>query len=152
LLVSKTLSKVIALHPTLPKYWILASQFESEGTRNGLGGGNVEGARRLCMRALRFLKGGSSKESEMLLWKEWIRLEVAFAEKLRARLEILGIGSTAAVTTEDASIDVPLLPNESTDAPEVIKEALSGTDALIGGAVVHVVLDNALSCTSSTII
>lgn len=79
-------------------------------------------------------------------------MEVAFAEKLRARLEILGIGSTAAVTTEDASIDVPLLPNESTDAPEVIKEALSGTDALIGGAVVHVVLDNALSCTSSTII
>ncbi|KAK4046400.1 U3 snoRNP protein [Microbotryomycetes sp. JL221] len=90
LLVSRTLSSAIAMHPTQVEFWIMASRWESEGDEKGLGGGNTEGARKLCMRALRFLKGQQDKEE--LVWREWIRLETSFAEKTRARWAVLGIG------------------------------------------------------------
>lgn len=106
----------------------------------------------------------------MRLWQEWIRLEVAYVEKLRARWEVLGIHSnstapsaTGAASTdvgdreidaekevdeqEEATIDVPLLPNETVADKEGENPAsLSGTEAILDGAVVRVVVDNTLSC------
>lgn len=157
LLVSRTLSSVIAMHPTLVKYWIMASRWESEGDRKGMGGGNVEGARRLCMRGLRFLKGATG---EMEIWREWIRLEVAYVEKIRARREILGIGKAEKETQaeddemevdeeEVGNVELPLLPNETEGVTnEEMKnvEALSGQEAILDGAIVRVVLDNCFSC------
>lgn len=155
------------MHPTQVRYWIMASRWESEGDRKGMGGGNVEGARRLCMRGLRFLKAGAG---EMEIWREWVRLEVAYVERVRGRWEVLGIGKKDAVGLpvpesgamevdevvlgEDgepegpAEVDVPLFPSEETsEADATLKDvqALSGQEAILDGAIVRVVLDNCLS-------
>lgn len=163
----------------------MASRWESEGDEKGMGGGNVEGARRLCMRALRFLKKGkgrgemegeastdaSSVGDEELVWKEWIRLEVAFIEKLKSRQQVLGLGKgkdgeevivrvqgkgREDVTTdeddqeeeEEAIVEVPVLEGEDEDQDqvqqEVDRQALSGQDAILDGAIVRAVIDNFL--------
>ncbi|GAA5878944.1 hypothetical protein JCM8547_003254 [Rhodosporidiobolus lusitaniae] len=168
LLVSRTLSSAIAMHPTHTAYWIMASQWESEGDRRGMGGGNTEAARRLCMRALRFLKGKrvEGKEGdEEAVWKEWIRLEVAFVEKLRGRMQVLGIGKGVQEDIvrvkekkvgedeeeeeeEDAGVAVPTLEGEAGDddeaAAEVDAKVLSGQEAILDGAIVRLVIDNLL--------
>ncbi|GAA5940550.1 snoRNA-binding rRNA-processing protein UTP6 [Sporobolomyces koalae] len=167
LLVSRTLSAAISMHPTVTRFWILASRWESEGDEKGMGGGNTEGARRLCMRALRFLKtrgrttqrdatdDGNDSEANLvdihapseLVWQEWIRLEVAFIEKLKSRQQILGLGKgkdgeevvvrvsgqrdadgegSGEDTGEDenehegASVDVSALAGEAEDGPDPV--------------------------------
>ncbi|KAK4045962.1 U3 snoRNP protein [Microbotryomycetes sp. JL201] len=166
-LVSRTLSSAIAMHPTHVDFWVMASRWESEGDEKGLGGGNTEGARRLCMRALRFLKGDKAKEARV--WREWIRLETSFAEKTRARWALLGIGKgkNGAEETkrvkllssndadmdvdEDATVDVPALDGEDkSQKDEAMQEAVSvqaksGQEAIIDGAIVRVVIDSCLN-------
>ncbi|SDA01450.1 BZ3500_MvSof-1268-A1-R1_Chr10-1g02678 [Microbotryum saponariae] len=185
-LVSRTLSTAIAMHPTHAPYWLMASRWESEGDERGLGGGNDEAARRLCMRALRFLRG--SGESEHLVWNEWIRVECAFAERLRARWTLLGIGKEGRngkeelvvvgersskrrkvaegqtqdgeevdedgqeLKEEEAAEEIELPTGEDGEDQEdeelketVQKEAASGQEAIIEGAIVRVLLDNYLT-------
>ncbi|GAA6064477.1 hypothetical protein JCM10212_000357 [Sporobolomyces blumeae] len=183
LLVSRTISAAIAMHPTHTPYWVMASQWESEGDEKGMGGGNTEGARRLCMRALRFLKKGKKKvvvgedgEEEMLgdgdeeaVWKEWIRVEVSFVEKLKSRQQILGLGKgkngmEAIVRVKgkkaadgeseeeeegDAEVEVPTLEGEEEEAGDEVQEqvaekVLSGQEAILDGAIVRAVIDNLL--------
>ncbi|GAA5914415.1 hypothetical protein JCM8208_002845 [Rhodotorula glutinis] len=178
LLVSRTLAAAIAMHPTHVAYWVLASQWESDGDRKGMGGGNTEGARRLCMRALRFLKGrkGARRDEgvdgpEELVWREWIRVEVAFVERLRERWQVLGIGKgatedivrvggapaaagegeVASETVDDVlegQADEVALPGADDEDVELKKEidakALSGQEALLDGAIVRLVIDNLL--------
>lgn len=151
----------------------MASRWESEGDRKGMGGGNVEGARRLCMRALRFLKNAPG---EMTIWREWIRLEVAFLERVRGRAQVLGTGKQVGggevivrvgeKSTDEMDLDpseeegpadvqVPLLPDETVGATDETMQhvsALSGQDAIIDGAIVRVVLENCLSCACTTTI
>lgn len=164
----------------------MASRWESEGDEKGMGGGNTEGARRLCMRALRFLKKGKRKTSnsgkseeeeeddqgeegdEELVWKEWIRLEVAFVEKLKSRQQVLGLGkgkdgeevivrvtgkreqkgSDDEEEEEDAGVKVPTLEGEDEDQDqaqqEVEQKVLSGQEAILDGAIVRAVIDNFL--------
>ncbi|GAA5956217.1 hypothetical protein JCM3765_005493 [Sporobolomyces pararoseus] len=187
-LVSRTLSAAISMHPMTTRYWIMASRWESEGDEKGMGGGNTEGARRLCMRALRFLKKGKRKTNngkseeeqeeegeegdEELVWKEWIRLEVAFVEKLKSRQQVLGLGKgkdggevIVRVTGkreqkgsddeegeeeegEDAGVEVPTLEGEDEDQDqaqqEVEQKVLSGQEAILDGAIVRAVIDNFL--------
>ncbi|KDE05313.1 hypothetical protein MVLG_04344 [Microbotryum lychnidis-dioicae p1A1 Lamole] len=185
-LVSRTLSTAIAMHPTHAPYWLMASRWESEGDERGQGGGNDEAARRLCMRALRFLKG--SGQSEHLVWNEWIRVECAFAERLRARWALLGIGKEGRngeeqmvvvggrsskrrkvaegqtpdgeevdedgqeLKEEEAAEEIELPAGEDGEDQEdaelketVQKEAASGQEAIIEGAIVRVVLNNYLT-------
>ncbi|BGP50153.1 U3 snoRNP protein [Rhodotorula kratochvilovae] len=176
LLVSRTLTAAIAMHPTHTPYWVMASQWESDGDRKGMGGGNTEGARRLCMRALRFLKGrkGARREDgvdgpEELIWREWIRVEVAFVERLRERWAVLGIGKgeseevvrvkgkgDAAAADEDVDADEIQLPGGGDEEDAALKEAidekaLSGQEALLGGAIVRLVMDNLLKSYSHSI-
>ncbi|KAM0751123.1 hypothetical protein T439DRAFT_288471, partial [Meredithblackwellia eburnea MCA 4105] len=168
LLVSKTLSSAIALHPTISKYWVMASHWESEGDERGLGGGNPEAARRFCMRGLRFLKGGSE---EMDVWKEWVRVEVSNAERVRKRWEVLGIGKDGedfskfgkktvdkedGMDVDEEEEDQEELADDRLEEPEnelmdqtakaVQQPQLSGPDAIKEGAVVRLVLDSCLSC------
>ncbi|GAA6056822.1 hypothetical protein JCM3770_003586 [Rhodotorula araucariae] len=176
LLVSRTLAAAIAMHPTHTPYWVMASQWESDGDRKGMGGGNTEGARRLCMRALRFLKGrkGARRDDgedgpEELVWREWIRVEVAFVERLRERWAVLGIGKggseeivrvkgqgDAAPLDEDADADEIQLPGggdeeDATLKEEIDEKALSGQEALLDGAIVRLVIDNLLKSYSHSI-
>lgn len=179
LLVSRTLSAAIAMHPTHTAYWLMASQWESDGDRKGMGGGNSEGARRLCMRALRFLKGkrrGGEEEregDEEAVWREWIRVEVGFVERLRARQKVLGLGKGKMEEIirvkeknadegdeheeeEDQGVEVPSLEGEEdgqTDEvqQEVEQKVLSGQEAILDGAIVRAVLDSLLKCASSSL-
>lgn len=174
LLVSRTLTAAIAMHPTETRFWIMASQWESDGDHKGMGGGNTEGARRLCMRALRFLKGRNNNERDLeAVWREWIRVEVAFVERLRERWQVLGIGKgknggeeivrvdkgkAAGSEDDDDEADEAVfgadeiaLPGEEAEESqlkeEVDQKALSGQEALLDGAIVRVVLDNLVKCT-----
>lgn len=156
------------MHPTHVAYWLMASRWESDGDEKGMGGGNTEAARRLCMRALRFLKGRES--DEMLVWKEWVRVECSFAERVKARWALLGIGKGkngmeeitrvdgkktigAADDDEqaDVEVEVPMLEGAAAEEQamqeQVEKQALTGQEAIIDGAIVRVVIDNCLSCT-----
>ncbi|GJN92981.1 hypothetical protein Rhopal_006026-T1 [Rhodotorula paludigena] len=178
LLVSRTLSAAIAMHPSHTPYWIMASQWESDGDRKGMGGGNVEGARRLCMRALRFLKGNKGREGiegpEEAVWREWIRVEVAFVERLRARWQVLGLGKDknggeeivrvkgknveGAAEEEDADKgdEIQLPGGEDEDGEQALKaevdqKALTGQEALLEGAIVRLVIDNLLKSYSHSI-
>ncbi|GAA5977679.1 hypothetical protein JCM10908_005054 [Rhodotorula pacifica] len=170
LLVSRTLTSAIAMHPTETRFWIMASQWESDGDRKGMGGGNTEGARRLCMRALRFLKGrNNAQKDQYAVWREWIRVEVSFVERLRERWQVLGIGKGKnggeeivrvadkgkQVSEEDEDevdaadeMDEIALPGDEVEdsqlKQEVDQKALSGQEALLDGAIVRVVLDNLL--------
>lgn len=122
------------------------------------------------MRALRFLKG---TKGEMDIWKEWLRVEVGFAERMRARWELLGIGKGELVQTKkvvedvgmdvdgdedegDAEVELPQARTEDSlldkTANEVATKALSGQEAILDGAIVRVVLDNTLSCTSPVLL
>lgn len=162
------------MHPTETRFWIMASQWESDGDHKGMGGGNTEGASRLCMRALRFLKGRNNSERDVeAVWREWIRVEVGFVERLRERWHVLGIGKggseeivrvgrggekgkqTSEGEEEDddpeEEADEIALPGAEADESrlkeEVDEQAVSGQEALLNGAIVRVVLDNLLKCT-----
>ncbi|GAA5993052.1 hypothetical protein JCM11641_006645 [Rhodosporidiobolus odoratus] len=168
LLVSRTLSSAIAMHPTHTAYWVMASQWESEGDRKVMGGGNTEAARRLCMRALRFLKGkrteGEEGDEEQV-WKEWIRLEVAFVERLRGRMAVLGIGKgqqeeiirvkeKKAGEEEEEEIALPDVDGGDDDGhmkAQMDEKVLSGQEAILDGAIVRLVLDNLLKSYSYSI-
>lgn len=118
------------------------------------------------MRALRFLKGREADEG--LVWKEWIRVECGFAERVRARWAVLGIGKGKGgeeeITIvgekkmdvdgeeENAEVELPAVEGDEEEAAikrEVERQALSGQEAIIDGAIVRVVIDNCLSCALS---
>lgn len=149
----------------------MASQWESEGDRKGMGGGNAEAARRLCMRALRFLKGKKGEKEGMegpeeAIWREWIRVEVSFVEKLRGRWQVLGLekgkggkeeiirvkGANGEADEGDEEEEVQLPTTEDGDAEDaqlaekMTEQAKSGQEALFDGAIVRLVIDNLLKC------
>lgn len=120
------------------------------------------------MRALRFLKGKEEEEGQ--IWKEWIRVECGFAERVRARWAILGIGKGKGGVEEitrvgeksmdvdgeeeaNAEVELPALDEDDEEAKvkrEVERQAMSGQEAIIDGAIVRVVIDNALACELSS--
>ncbi|KAK4700258.1 U3 small nucleolar RNA-associated protein 6, partial [Phenoliferia sp. Uapishka_3] len=155
------------MHPTHVQYWLMASRWEADGDRKGMGGGNTEGARRICMRALRFLKGARGEEE---VWGEWVRVEVGYVERVRRRWEVLGIGKGVEVgkeekepvgmevdeegEKEDAGVDLKEIEGkEGQHASAVLDQAakaventaVSGQEAIREGAVVRLVLDSCLT-------
>jgi hypothetical protein len=144
-LVSRTLASAISLHPAIAEFWLLAARWEADGSEQGIGGGNVDGARKLLMRALRF------NQTSETIWLEWLRIEVAFAERLRERWKVLGIGPSTAVEnsrTEDETVVVPSLDGEENEQQPISElpdstTGLTGQKSLIDGVLVKLVLDNA---------
>lgn len=158
-LISRTISSAIALHPHRVDYWLMASKFESEGDGKGLGGGNTEAARKVCMRGLRFLRGA---EGEKEIWREWVRVEVAYVERVRGREAVLGLAKKVGETDEmevDPEADgedVEMAKSNKVDElmekteKEVEEKVLMGSEAILDGMIVRLVLDNALECTFSS--
>lgn len=68
----KVLTKVLRLHPTVPGVWIYASAWEFEHNAN------ITAARALMQRGLRMCS-----QSEQL-WLEYFRMELVYAERLKA--------------------------------------------------------------------
>jgi len=116
------------LHPTNADLWLLAIRFEADGTAaptsaededdasksGGIGGGNIDAARKLVLRALRFMQSESSRLDAVEIWKEWVRLEISLVERMRKRWQILGIADA--------------LSGKSNIELEVVDEALSVQD------------------------
>lgn len=168
--ISRVLARAIGLHPTKADIWLLAIRFEADGTGpeakdGGIGGGNIDSARKLVMRALRFMKAAPRDEA-LKIWLEWVRLEVSFMERMRKRWDILGITATMSgeqnVKPSEMDVDgaADALPDPETDlasetkddaelaktAGDVQNSAEKGQHAVLGGEIVRVVLDNALAC------
>jgi U3 small nucleolar RNA-associated protein 6 len=148
-LVSRALAAAISLHPANPEFWMMAARWEADGNEQGAGGGNVDGARKLLLRALRFNKASET------IWLEWLRIEVSFAERLRKRWEVLGIGPSAASESpkpEGETVVVPSLEGEENGEQVVAglpeSAGLTGQQSLIEGVLVKLVLDNAFKCSS----
>ncbi|KJE94924.1 hypothetical protein CAOG_005466 [Capsaspora owczarzaki ATCC 30864] len=78
---SKLLGKAIAMalrsHPQQERLWVMAAKHEFDDNSN------VTAARVLLQRGLRM------NDASKLLWREYFRLELLFAEKIRARQAIL---------------------------------------------------------------
>lgn len=171
--ISRVLARALGLHPTKSSIWILAIRFEADGTgpqakEGGIGGGNIDAARKLVMRALRFMKG-ATREDALQVWLEWIRLEISFVERMRKRWEILGIADTMAGEANmqidaqgtdevDEEIQLPEPANDddavqdteqtgklSQAATQVTNASEGGQAAILKGAIVKVVLQNALT-------
>lgn len=171
--ISRVLARAIGLHPTKADIWLLAIRFEADGTGpeakdGGIGGGNIDSARKLVMRALRFMKAAPRDEA-LKIWLEWVRLEVSFMERMRKRWDILGITATMSgeqnVKPSEMDVDgaADALPDPETDlasetkddaelaktAGDVQNSAEKGQHAVLGGEIVRVVLDNALASASN---
>lgn len=168
--VSRVLARAISLHPTKADIWLLAIRFEADGTgpnarEGGIGGGNIDAARKLVMRALRFVRA-APKEEALKIWLEWIRLEISFMERMRKRWEILGIKDAMSgeqnVKTDEMDVDgdAAVLPAADADLVSEAKEvealaktagdlqhsARQGEHAVLKGAIGKVVIINALAC------
>ncbi|EGG11592.1 uncharacterized protein MELLADRAFT_91057 [Melampsora larici-populina 98AG31] len=160
-LISRVISAAIAAHPTDPEFWTMAARFESDGDQNGKGGGNVDGARKLLMRGLRFLKG----EESLSLWIEWIRIELNFVQAMTQRRKFLekitDKGSVIIrnddLVLEDSAADTAMeldqLEEENEKPDEMNKDVLvikgQGQEALQSGALIKVVLSNAFKAIPS---
>jgi hypothetical protein len=166
--ISRVLARAIGLHPTKASIWLLAIRFEADGTgpqakEGGIGGGNIDAARKLVMRALRFMKS-ATKDDALLIWLEWVRLEISFAERMRKRWEILGIQDAMSGESNikpEANMEVDgeadALPQANTDLVDESKDHLDlaktatnvqdiaqkGKNAVLDGEIVKVVLTNA---------
>jgi hypothetical protein len=160
---------------------MMAARWESDGAK-GLGvgrsksvdevggGGNPEAARKLLMRALRF----ESVKSRVEVWVEWVRIEVAYAEMVRRRWEVINERGKVVIDggmdvdgehsrsqpspggDDSDSVQVPLLAGESgsADGPAVsgaTEAARSGHDRIMDGEIVKVVLQNAFQGAIPTI-
>lgn len=160
--ISRVLARALSLHPTDSSIWILAIRFESDGTgpqakEGGVGGGNIDAARKLCLRALRFMKGATQQDA-IAIWLEWIRLEISFVERMRKRWEILGLESTMPGPVNVVSTDMEMNvlqeeDEESKEALDKIEETVSderqkGKNAVLDGAIVRIVIENAISGSS----
>lgn len=160
-LVSRVLSAAIAAHPSHSDFWVMAAQFEADGDETGKGGGNVDGARKLLMRGLRFFKNANS----LPLWIEWIRIELNFIQTIEKRREALGLLESQSKSNEPShsiqseennnvdqalqtTADLQQLPQEPDTAMTPLDRKidcteLKGQEALLSGALVKVVLQNA---------
>lgn len=158
-IVTRILSSAIAANPSHAGFWVTAARFEMDGDLRGTGGGDVEAARRLCMRGLRFVKGEGSIE----IWKEWIRIELVFMEGLRHRNEALGLGQAngkgkgKATDDEDEVMDeiaadlpesgeLPDAEGVSQIVDEVDTVTQTGPAALADGALLKVILPDCFKC------
>ena len=172
--ISRVLARAIGLHPTKADIWLLAIRFEADGTGpqakdGGIGGGNIDAARKLVMRALRFMKA-ATREDALKIWLEWVRLEISFMERMRKRWEILGIDDTMSgeqnMKPDEMEVDgeTDALPDPKVDLVTVSKEdselaktagdvqstAQKGQHAVLSGEIVKVVIQNALACECSS--
>lgn len=167
--VSRVLARAISLHATKADIWLLAIRFEADGTgpnakEGGIGGGNIDAARKLVMRALRFMNA-APREEALKIWLEWVRLEISFMERMRKRWEILGINDTMTgeqnLKANEMLVDgeTDALPGPEADlmsesredsaltktAGDVQDSVQKGQHAVLAGEIVRVVIQNALA-------
>jgi len=131
---SKVLVQAISAQPNTAKYWLLAIRHEKSE-------GDVAVARKLLMRAVRFLK------KDFSIWEEWIDFEVAFAEETRVRLGHEPPSSHKGKGKEIDGEELPLSDGEALqEMQEEVQqvEKVGGERAVTEGAIVKIVINHAL--------
>eukprot|EP00897_Mesotaenium_endlicherianum_P009985 jgi/Mesen1/9014/ME000565S08343 len=93
----KVITKALQLHPATPGLWIYAAAWEFEHNAN------VVAARALMQRGLRMCPKAE------LLWLEYFRMELTYAQKLKARRIILGLSSNAPASAQSQGSGVQYL-------------------------------------------
>ena len=160
--ISRVLARALNLQPTKASIWLLAIRFEADGTspngdkreEGGIGGGNMDAARKLAMRGIRFMKG-ATKDDARRLWVEWVRLEVSFVERLRKRWEILGV-KDAMAGKPNMEVDLQLdalatLVGDAEDQVSITEQKIvsakesSPHSALLEGTLIKIVMNNAIA-------
>jgi U3 small nucleolar RNA-associated protein 6 len=108
----QVLTKALQLHPARPALWIYAAAWEFEANQNAFA------ARSLMQRGLRMCP-----KSEQL-WLEYLRMELTYAQRLKARREVLGLGTKHGKRgAEDAS--APAAKRKKTEGGSVGEESES---------------------------
>eukprot|EP01122_Echinamoeba_exundans_P011893 TRINITY_DN4870_c0_g1_i1.p1 TRINITY_DN4870_c0_g1~~TRINITY_DN4870_c0_g1_i1.p1 ORF type:complete len:744 (+),score=166.85 TRINITY_DN4870_c0_g1_i1:192-2423(+) len=95
---NRTFAEALQYHSTNHKLWILAASWEYEHNLN------ISAARTLLQRALRTLP----KSQELYL--EYCRMELMYREKIRKRMELMGIDQAALKAKSTEGIDLSLVP------------------------------------------
>jgi tetratricopeptide (TPR) repeat protein len=134
-LTSKAYMGYIAAGPTHAERWIEAAQYEFEE-------GDVAVARKLLMRAVRFLP------ASLPLWQAWINLEVEYASRLKKRWQVLGVmGEAPDTEVEGIQLDFADDSLDGLPVQEGMQQAFGDKqeqNAVIDGEVIKVVLTHAL--------
>lgn len=141
--VSKVLTSAIAAQPNDPEFWLVAIRWNERHE-------DASTTRKLIMRSLRFVK--QNKE----IWSAWIRLEIAFADKLRKRWGVLGIGQKGKEKAVP-EVETPTLDGHQDEQMQVLSEEvdeivasseMQEQDAVLNGQLVKLVISNALQGSS----
>ncbi|QRV82646.1 U3 small nucleolar RNA-associated protein 6 [Ceratobasidium sp. AG-Ba] len=113
-LVGKLCSRALSLHPTSPSLYVIAASHELETTLS------PAGARALLQRGLRI------NSESVILWTEYIRMELGYCEGLRRRWKTLGVD--AASPDENAEAREEILSGKIVQA--VITSAIQSAPTL----------------------
>ncbi|KAJ7690623.1 U3 small nucleolar RNA-associated protein 6-domain-containing protein [Mycena rosella] len=89
-LVGRVSARAIQLHPNTPALYILAAAHE-------MAQGSPSGARTLLQRGIRI------NPESVDMWREYVRMELAFIESLRRRWDVLGLDHKGKGKEEDLS-------------------------------------------------
>lgn len=125
-LLGKAYAMALQSHPSEANLWILAAKHEFEDNSN------IVAARILLQRGLRM------NPTSELLWREYFRLELLFAEKIRARRALLFMDtndtkkSSATMTTTATATK---LNNSNDENDDDIDDEIEGDDEESGGGV-----------------
>ena len=143
--VSRIITRVLRLHPTVPELWIHAASLK---------GTNMTEARSYMQRGLRLC--GSSEN----LWIEYARLEMIYISKITRRRRILGLdvekveNKSSQNSDDDDDEDVITLPAVTTNDIILAKQSCNGmeqhsleklsTGPILTGAIPKAIFDAAI--------
>lgn len=121
--VSGVYGQILQRHPHQEHLWVAAAKFELEVNLT------VQPARQILQRALRI------NDQSPLIWREYFKLEVMYADKIYARRRILTNGS---------SNNENLSKNDMNDIDELDSAA---SDAILSGEIAKIVFESAMNAT-----
>jgi len=136
---SRVFVNALRNHPMNSSLWIMAASWEFEHNNN------INGARALLQRGLRICKGDTR------LWHEYTRLELLYQEKIKLRVELLGIDAAQMVASTEDSIDISSVPDAEDEGEDLPLEANTSQktkdekNPFFTGAVIEFIYKNAIA-------
>ncbi|KAJ7755731.1 U3 small nucleolar RNA-associated protein 6-domain-containing protein [Mycena maculata] len=122
-LYSRVVARAIQMHPTEPSLYVLAAQHE-------LSQGSQSAGRAMLQRGVRMCGDGVD------IWREWVRMEMGFVEKLRRRWGVLGL--------EEEHVE------DETAELLAVKDGEEARAAIMRGAIVKSVIASAAKALGTT--
>ncbi|XP_013395525.1 U3 small nucleolar RNA-associated protein 6 homolog [Lingula anatina] len=108
--VSKIFTRMLQVHNKNPELWVMAAKWEFEDNKS------TDNARNLLQRGLRF------NPTSQVLWLEYYRMELLYADKVKKRLKILGTSLDEGNETSDAVLQNKISPVVYKNALEICSD------------------------------